>query len=223
MIALDFQLQQGGFTLEVHERLTGRVTVLFGPSGAGKTTILEAIAGLRTPVRGTIVLNGREVFNAGSRVNVPPHRRHVGYVSQDVSLFPHLNVRRNVLYGQRRGGKLAIETVAAMLEIGALLDRDVGGLSGGEKQRVALGRALMSAPDVLLLDEPLAAVDLELRRRILPYLERVRDEVGVPMIYVTHDRDEARRFGDRVLLLDRGVVVGSEEPNPEPRALSPEP
>jgi molybdate transport system ATP-binding protein len=209
VIALDFRLQQGEFSLDVRERLTGRVTVLFGPSGAGKTTILEAIAGLRTPTRGSIVLNGREVFNGAGRVNVPPHQRHVGYVSQDVSLFPHLNVRRNVLYGQRRGGKLALETVAAMLEIGALLNRDVGGLSGGEKQRVALGRALMSAPDVLLLDEPLAAVDLELRRRILPYLERVRDEVGVPMIYVTHDRDEAQRFGDRVLLLDRGIVTGS--------------
>ena len=218
MIALDFQLHQGEFTLDVHEQLTGRVTVLFGPSGAGKTTILEAIAGLRTPTRGSIVLDGREVFHAASRVNVPAHERHVGYVSQDVSLFPHLNVRRNLLYGQRRGGKLALDTVAAMLEIGALLDRGVGGLSGGEKQRVALGRALMSAPEVLLLDEPLAAVDLELRRRILPYLERVRDEVGVPMIYVTHDPDEARRFGDLVLRLDAGRIVDRE-----PRTLSLEP
>ena len=207
MIALDFGLEQGGFTLEVHERLEGRVTVLFGPSGAGKTTILEAIAGLRRPVRGRIALNGRDVFNADARVDVPPHGRHVGYVSQDVSLFPHLNVRRNLLYGQRRGGRLDPGTVTAMLEIEPLLDRGIGGLSGGEKQRVALGRALMSAPEILLLDEPLAAVDVELRRRILPYLERVRDEVGVPMIYVTHDREEARRFADRVLLLERGAIV----------------
>ena len=207
MIALEFGLEQGGFRLEVDQRLDGRVTVLVGPSGAGKTTILEAIAGLRRPARGRIALNGRNVFDAGAGVDLPPHERHVGYVSQDVSLFPHLNVRRNLLYGQRTGGRLDLGTVTAMLEIGPLLDRGVGGLSGGEKQRVALGRALMSAPEILLLDEPLAAVDVELRRRILPYLERVRDEVGVPMIYVTHDREEARRFADRVLLLDRGSIV----------------
>jgi molybdate transport system ATP-binding protein len=209
VIALDFALEQGAFLLEVRQQLDGRVTVLFGPSGAGKTTILEAIAGLRRPARGRIALNGRDVFDSATRIDVPAHQRHVGYVSQDVSLFPHLDVRRNLLYGQRSGGRLDLRTVTAMLEIEPLLDRGVGGLSGGEKQRVALGRALMSAPEILLLDEPLAAVDVELRRRILPYLERVRDEVGVPMIYVTHDREEARRFADRVLLLDRGVVVRS--------------
>jgi molybdate transport system ATP-binding protein len=209
VIALDFALEQGGFLLQVHEQLDARVTVLFGPSGAGKTTILEAIAGLRRPASGRIALNGRDLFHSAARLDLPPHERHVGYVSQDVSLFPHLNVRRNLAYGQRSGGRLDLGTVTAMLEIGALLDRGVGGLSGGEKQRVALGRALMSAPEILLLDEPLAAVDVELRRRILPYLERIRDEVGVPMIYVTHDREEARRFADRVLLLERGAVIGA--------------
>jgi len=209
VIALDFRLEQGSFALEMRERLEARVTVLFGPSGAGKTTILEAIAGLRRPSRGTIAVNGRAVYDAARRIDLPAHGRHVGYVSQDVSLFPHLNVRRNLLYGQRRGGRLELGTVTSMLAIETLLDRDVRDLSGGEKQRVALGRALMSAPDILLLDEPLAAVDVELRRRILPYLERVRDEVKVPIIYVTHDRDEARRFADHVLLLERGTVVRS--------------
>jgi molybdate transport system ATP-binding protein len=212
VIALDFRLQQGDFTLEIQARLSGGVTVLFGPSGAGKTTILEAVAGLRPPSRGTIVLNERRVYDSANGIDVPAHQRHVGYVSQDVSLFPHLNVRRNLLYGQRSGGRLDLGTVTAMLEIELLLDRGIHGLSGGERQRVALGRALMSAPEILLLDEPLAAVDVELRRRILPYLERIRDEVRVPMIYVTHDRDEARRFADHVLRLERGSVVSSGAP-----------
>jgi molybdate transport system ATP-binding protein len=210
VILLDFRLQQGSFSLDVHAQLDRPVTALFGPSGAGKTTVLDAIAGLRTPASGSITIDSRVLFESVSGLNVPPHRRHVGYVAQDVALFPHMSVRRNVLYGRREGQRLSLPTVAAMLEIEALLDRDVPQLSGGERQRVALARALMSAPELLLLDEPLAAVDVERRRRILPYLERVRDDLRVPIVYVTHDPAEARQLADQVIVLEEGRIVRRE-------------
>jgi len=144
---------------------------------------------------------------------VPTHKRHVGYVAQDVALFPHMSVRRNVLYGRREGQKLVLPAVARMLEIEGLLDRRVPQLSGGERQRVALARALMSAPELLLLDEPLAAVDVERRRRILPYLERVRDELRVPIVYVTHDRAEAAQLADEVIVLEQGRLVERQVPS----------
>jgi molybdate transport system ATP-binding protein len=209
MIALDVRLRQGEFTLDIRERIDARVTALFGPSGAGKTTVLDAIAGLRIPADGSIAIGERVLFSSAARVNLPPHQRHVGYVTQDVALFPHLNVRRNVLYGRRDSQRLALDQVAGMLEVAGLLDRRIQQLSGGERQRVALARALMSAPEVLLLDEPLAAVDVERRRRILPYLERVRDELAVPIVYVTHDAEEVRRIADRVIVLEEGRVVAS--------------
>ncbi len=220
MIALDFRLRQGDFALEIHERIDARVTALFGPSGSGKTTILDAIAGLRSPREGTIALGGRVLFSSAARVNLPPHARHVGYVTQDVALFPHLDVRRNVLYGRRDGQRLALDQVAGMLEVSGLLDRRIQQLSGGERQRVALARALMSAPDVLLLDEPLAAVDIERRRRILPYLERVRDELAVPIIYVTHDVEEIRRIADHVVTLANGRVTSTSANGQPPTSKS---
>ena len=207
MITLDFTLQQGSFVLELHEQLNGGITALFGPSGSGKTTTLDAIAGLRGPRVGRIAVGDHVLFDRSHGVDLPPHGRHVGYVPQDTALFPHMNVRRNVLYGRRAGQKLSLDVVVRMLEVGQLLDRRVPDLSGGERQRVALARALMSAPDLLLLDEPLAAVDVERRRRILPYLLRVRDDLGVPVIYVSHDRAEVDQLADRVVVLDEGRVV----------------
>jgi molybdate transport system ATP-binding protein len=211
VITLDFVLRQGDFRLEIQQQIEGRITALFGPSGAGKTTVLDAIAGLRTPMSGTIAIDAHVLYAAGS-VNLRPHERHVGYVLQDVALFPHMDVRRNILYGRRRGQKLVLETVTSMLEVTPLVDREVATLSGGERQRVALARALMSAPELLLLDEPLAAVDLELRKRILPYLERVRDQLGVPVLYVTHDRDEVLSLADHVIILNHGSVVRAGAP-----------
>jgi molybdate transport system ATP-binding protein len=213
VIALNFRLSQGSFTLDVSLRLDQPVTALFGPSGAGKTTVLDAIAGLRTPLSGSITINQRVLFDSADGINVPTHKRHVGYVAQDVALFPHMSVRRNVLYGRREGQKLLLPAVARMLEIEGLLDRRVPQLSGGERQRVALARALMSAPELLLLDEPLAAVDVERRRRILPYLERVRDELRVPIVYVTHDHGEAAQLADEVIVLEQGRLVERQVPS----------
>lgn len=210
VLDFDIALTQGRFRLEAALSSSVRSLALFGPSGSGKTTLVEAIAGLRRPDRGHIRVAERTLFSSAERVDVPPHRRRIGYVPQDLALFPHMNVRRNVLYGAAHGTVTGLDRVAAVLEIGPLLDRAVGDLSGGERQRVALARALMSSPDVLLMDEPLASIDLPLRRRIVPYLQRVRDELQVPVVYVSHDEEEVRAIGEWILRLDQGRVTGSE-------------
>ena len=209
VITLDFALHQGGFVLEMHERIDARVVALFGPSGAGKTTVLESIAGLRRPRRGVIRIGERTLFDAEAGVDEPCHRRRIGYVPQDLALFPHMNVRRNILYGAGAGPGGGFEHVIALLELDPLLDRAVAGLSGGERQRVALARALAASPALLLLDEPLAALDATLRSRILPYLERIRDELATPMLYVSHAEAEVRALADWVVVLDAGRVVRS--------------
>jgi molybdate transport system ATP-binding protein len=210
-LTVDLTLTQAAFTLDVHERLDAQTLALFGPSGSGKTTVLEAIAGLRTPDQGEIAIGERILYSSRRRIDLPPQRRGVGYVPQDVLLFPHLNVRHNISYGMRASDGVSMDRVLAILEIAPLLDRRVGSLSGGERQRIALARALMASPSLLLLDEPLAAVDVALRRRILPYLLRVRDELKRPMIYVTHDAEEVRTLADHVIVLDAGRVVRSGE------------
>jgi molybdate transport system ATP-binding protein len=209
---LDFSLRQDSFTLEIGEHADVRALALFGPSGSGKTSVIEAIAGLRTPSRGTIAIAGHLLFSHERRVNVPPPLRRVGYVPQDVLLFPHLDVRRNVLYGRRSRADRMPDVLVDLLELRDLMDRAVASLSGGERQRVALARALMSAPDVLLLDEPMAAVDLPRRRRILEALLRIRDELSVPLVYVAHSPEEVTRIADRVVVLDGGKVVAAGRP-----------
>jgi molybdate transport system ATP-binding protein len=212
-IVLDFTLTQGSFTLEIHERFIARTVGLVGPSGAGKTTVLDVIAGLRCPIAGEICIDGRQFFSSVSRTVMLPRNRRIGYVPQDVTLFPHLSVQRNIMYGSGRGEHYFIGKVLEMLELRALLGRGVGELSGGERQRVAIARALVSAPELLLLDEPLTAVDTMRRGRILPYIERVRDELAIPLIYVSHTVEEVQQIADCVIALDRGHVVrtGSSE------------
>ena len=206
-ITLDFVLRQGAFSLEVRERLEARVVALFGPSGAGKTTVLESIAGLRRPDEGVIEIGSDGLVDTSIGLALPPHQRRVGYVPQDLALFPHLDVRRNILFSAVDGAGPDFAAVVALLEIGEMLVREVGELSGGERQRVALARALVAAPALLLLDEPLAALDRPLRERVLPYLIRIRDEFSIPMIYVSHDPAEVNAIADWVLVLDQGRVV----------------
>jgi molybdate transport system ATP-binding protein len=210
-ITIDLSLRQGAFTLEIHERVEARVVALFGPSGAGKTSVLESIAGLRTPRQGLIRIGTRTIFDSSAGIDLPVHDRHVGYVPQDLALFPHMNVRRNILYGADAEGRQPLDQVVGMLELDPMLDRDVTSLSGGERQRVALARALMASPTLLLLDEPLAALDLGLRERILPYLERIRDELETPMLYVSHAEAEVRAVADWVLVLDAGHITSSSD------------
>ena len=209
---LDFSLRQGAFTVEIAERSEARALALFGPSGSGKTTVVEAMAGLRRPQRGTIAVAGERLFASDARIDVPPRDRRTGYVPQDVLLFPHMTVRRNVMYGERPG-HADVATVVDLLELGGLMERGVGSLSGGERQRVALARALMSNPHVLLLDEPMAAVDLPRRRRILDALLRIRDELRVPLVYVAHSPEEVARIADRVLVLEAGRVAAAGAPH----------
>ena len=206
VLTLDFVLRQGDFVLELHEEVANRAVALYGPSGAGKTTVLDAVAGLLRPQRGRIQAGDHVLFDSDARVDLPPRDRRVGYVAQDVALFPHMDVRHNVMYGAGRSSSMTLAHVLELLDLEGFLDRPVTQLSGGERQRVAIARALMAAPDLLLLDEPLSALDIELRARVLPYLVRVRDELRVPMLYVSHHADEVRAIADWVLLIECGRV-----------------
>ncbi len=213
MLTVDVEKQLGALKLSVRFQAARGATALFGPSGAGKTSVVNMIAGLLTPDRGSIKLDDTVLFDAAAGINMPPHRRRIGYVFQEGRLFPHLSVRQNLDYGRRMSGRPRdageFERIAALLDIGSLLDRRPGLLSGGERQRVAVGRALLMRPRLLLLDEPLASLDAGHKREILPYLVRLRDDAGIPMVYVTHTAAEVRRIATTVVRLDAGHVVAS--------------
>jgi molybdate transport system ATP-binding protein len=199
------------FTLEVDVEIRSRVTAIFGPSGAGKTSLLDLIAGLRRAKSAFIKLDDVALTDTAKKLFVPTYKRGIGYVPQDLALFPHLSVRQNLLYGCKSGGTanslFSFNHVIEVLEIQPLIARGVTELSGGEKQRVALARALLASPKLLLLDEPLASLDAPLKAKIIPYLTRIRDEFQIPMLCVTHDRLEALALADEIVVLVGGKVL----------------
>jgi molybdate transport system ATP-binding protein len=211
MLRVDVAKQLGEFSLSATFESEGRVTGLFGASGAGKTSLVNMIAGLLRPDRGTIAIDGDTLDDTDKGVHVPAYRRRIGYVFQDARLFPHLDVVQNLDYGRRMNrladDPLQRKRITELLDIGHLLDRRPGKLSGGERQRVALGRALLSKPRLLLLDEPLGALDEGRRAEILPYLMRLRDEARIPMVYVSHDAAEMRQLATQIVLLQDGRVT----------------
>jgi molybdate transport system ATP-binding protein len=216
-LALDLEVPLAPFRLSVRWESRERFLGIFGHSGAGKTTILEAIAGVSTSARGVVRVNDRVLLDTARGIRLPPEARGVGYVPQDGLLFPHLDVLGNVRFGARRAERsparaLPPERVLSVLELEGMEGSPLGNLSGGERRRVALARALCSGPELLLLDEPLAGLDAPLKRRILPYLLRVREEFGIPTVFVSHDPAEVGLLCDEVLVLERGKSLATGSP-----------
>ncbi len=208
----EVRLVLGAFTLALDLTLDRAITGIFGPSGSGKTSLLDLIAGLRKPAAGRVQLNDVLLAEALSGMSLPPRQRRVGYVPQDLALFPHLNVKANLVYGSRgteiaANAHFSLDHVAEVMEIQPLLQRGVLNLSGGERQRVAFARAILSQPRLLLLDEPMSSLDTRLKRRLIPFLHRIRDEFHLPLIYVTHDAAELVALCDEVAVLDQGRLV----------------
>ena len=211
MLSVAVEHRLGDFRLDAAFESGGGLTALFGRSGSGKTSLVNAIAGLIRPTRGRIVVDGEVLTDTARGVFVPARRRHVGYVFQEGRLFPHLTVRQNLLYGHwfasRRGRNGEVEHVIDLLGIGELLGRRPANLSGGEKQRVAIGRALLAAPRLLVMDEPLASLDEERKTEILPYIERLRDEFAIPIVYVSHAIAEVTRLATTIVVMSEGRVA----------------
>lgn len=217
VLSLDIRKHIGDLNLHVAFNSDGPVTGLFGPSGAGKTTLVSMIAGLVRPDSGRLSLGDEVLFDSEKRIDVPAHRRRIGYVFQEGRLFPHMTVARNLDYGRWMAGlahdPAEFARIVSMLDIDPLLQRRPGKLSGGERQRVAIGRALMLKPRLLLLDEPLASLDPARKNEIMPYLLRLRDEVGIPMVYVSHYARELKRIANVVVRLEAGCVVAMGGPD----------
>jgi len=216
MLSLDIQKTLGSFNLDVQLNAPGGITAIYGPSGSGKTSLINAVAGLIDPNSGSIDLHGKSLFANGK--SLAPAQRNIGYVFQDARLFPHMNVLQNLRYGGQKDEAKIIE----LLALGNLLQRRPKDLSGGEKQRVAVGRALMRGPDLLLMDEPLSALDDHLKAEILPFFEELRDEVHLPILYVTHSMSEVARLATTLALINNGKILRAgpvEEVLSDPEAV----
>jgi molybdate transport system ATP-binding protein len=208
------QARIGDFALDAGFNSDSRVTAIFGPSGAGKTSMLNVIAGLLRPERGRVAVDGAVLLDTEAGIFLPPHRRRIGYVFQDGRLFPHLSVKGNLLYGRVFAKPMradaSFEEVVGLLDLGALLDRGTAALSGGEKQRVAIGRALLSSPLLLLLDEPLSSLDEKRKEEVMPFLARLRDQARMPIVYVSHDLAEIERLAGTVVRMADGRVLAAD-------------
>lgn len=201
----------GAFSLDARFESDGPLTAIFGRSGAGKTSLVNVIAGLLDPERGRVAVNGETLLDTDAGIRVPVHRRRIGYVFQESRLFPHLSVRRNLLYGwwlaPRHDRSVSLDEVVALLGLGQLMGRRTGKLSGGEQRRVSIGRALLASPRLLLMDEPLASLDEQRKQEIIPFLERLRDQSRVPIVYVSHSIAEVARLATTVVLMSEGKVA----------------
>jgi molybdate transport system ATP-binding protein len=214
-LAVKARMQRGDFSLDANFATDSRVTSIFGPSGAGKTTLVNVIAGLVRPKTGLVVVDGAVLLDTARGIDIPAHRRRIGYVFQDSRLFPHLSVRQNLLYGQWFAPldirRTALDEVAELLDLAPLFRRATPQLSGGEKQRVAIGRALLSSPRLLLLDEPLSSLDHARKQEVMPFLERLRDHAHVKIVYVSHAVAEVKRLATTVVMMRDGRVTNIKQ------------
>ena len=212
MIEFSAKLHRKNFDLDVNLELQKRVTGLFGPSGAGKSTLLSIIAGLIKPDIGRLIIDEECLFDSKAGVNIPIHQRRIGLIFQEGRLFPHLTVQHNLAYGfnllEKQQQRFGLDQIVELLEIAHLLKQRPHQLSGGEKQRVAIGRALLSSPRLLLLDEPLASLDDRLKSQILPFLKRVAEEINIPMIYISHSMEEVQQITKNIVYIDNGKILG---------------
>jgi molybdate transport system ATP-binding protein len=211
MIEFSAKLHRKNFDLDVNLGIQKRVTGLFGPSGAGKSTLLSIIAGLIKPDIGRLIIDEECLFDSKAGVNIPIHQRRIGLIFQEGRLFPHLTVQHNLAYGfnllEKQQQRFGLDQIVELLEIGHLLKQRPHQLSGGEKQRVAIGRALLSSPRLLLLDEPLASLDDRLKSQILPFLKRVAEEINIPMIYISHSMEEVQQITKNIAYIDNGKIL----------------